>query len=165
MNHKYQRIGGMVLLIALCASVSYAQQQFTHTVTKANKNCNATCSVFDVPALNNNPAAVILITPIGNATSLNPHPIGAYYMYLKKWSVFNLDGAAITEGAKYDVQYFADSGPDRFVYMVPRQVHLSDIPYIDREGLNGNPNAQIRVFPTSRQRTTDVLGATGSGFP
>ena len=149
MNHKYKRIAGLVLLIALCASASYAQQQFTHTVTKANKNCNATCSVFDIPALNNNPAAVILITPIGNATSLNPHPIGAYYMYLKKWSVFNLDGAAITEGAKYDVQYFADSGPDRFVYMVPRQVHLSDIPYIDREGLNGNPNAQVRVFPTS----------------
>ena len=150
MKLDYKNLACALLLIALYASASYAQQQqFTHTVTKTNKNCNATCSVFDVPALNNNPAAVIFITPVGNAKSLNPHPIGAYYMYLKKWSVFNLDGAAITEGAKYNVQYFADSGPDRFVYMVPRQVHLSDIPYIDREGLNGNPNAQVRVFPTS----------------
>ncbi len=146
---SYNSIARVVLLIAFSVSSAYAQQQFTQTVTKANKNCNSTCSVIDLPALNNNPAAVIVITPIGNAASLNPHPIGAYYMYLKKWSVFNLDGAAITEGAKYDVQYFADSGPDRFVYMVPRQVHLSDIPYIDREGLNGNPNAQMRLFPTS----------------
>jgi len=142
-------IARIVLLIALSASVSYAQQQFTHTVTAANRNCNSVCSVFDIPELNNNPAAVVFITPIGNARGLNPHPIGAYYMYLKKWSVFNLDGVSIAEGAKYKVEYYVNSGPDRFVYTVPRQVHLSDIPYIDREGLNGNPNARLRVFPTS----------------
>jgi hypothetical protein len=149
MKLDYNHLAGVVLLIALSTSASYAQQQFTHTVTKANKNCNTVCSVLDIPELNNNPAAVILITPIGNAKDLNPHPIGAYYMYLKKWSIFNLDAVGITEGAKYKVEYYANSGPDRFVYMVPRQVRLSDIPYIDREGLNGNPNAQIRVFPTS----------------
>lgn len=149
MKHTYKNMGGLVLLIALTASSSYAQKQFIHTVTATNRNCNTVCSVLDIPELNNNPAAVIFITPGGNARDLNPHPIGAYYMYLKKWSIFNLDGASIAEGAKYKVEYYANSGPDRFVYMVPRQVHLSDIPYIDREGLNGNPNAQIRVFPTS----------------
>src|SRR5437763_10260802 len=121
MKLNYKSLAGVVLFTALSALASYAQQQFTHTVTKANKNCNATCSVLDIPELNNNPAAIILVTPVGNARTLNPHPIGAYYMYLKKWSIFNLDGAAITEGAKYDVQYFANSGADRFVFMVPRQ--------------------------------------------
>jgi hypothetical protein len=149
MKLDYHNIAGLVLLIALGTSASYAQQQFTHTVTAANRNCNTVCSVLDIPELNNNPAAVIFVTPVGNARDLNPHPIGAYYMYLKKWSIFNLDGVGISEGAKYKVEYFANSGPDRFVYTVPRQVHLSDIPYIDREGLNGNPNAQVRLFPTS----------------
>jgi len=142
-------IAGIVLSIVLGASATYAQQHFTHTVTAANRNCNSVCSVFDIPELNNNPAAVVFITPIGNARDRNPHPIGAYYMYLKKWSVFNLDGVSIAEGAKYKVEYYVNSGPDRFVYVVPRQVHLSDIPYIDHEGLNGNPNARLRVFPTS----------------
>jgi len=149
MKLSYKNVAGLILLTALTASASYAQQQFTHKVTATNRNCNTVCSVFDIPELNNNPAAVVFITPIGNARDLNPHPIGAYYMYLKKWSVFNLDGASIAEGAKYKVEYYVNSGPDRFVYIVPRQVHLSDIPYIDREGLNGNPNARPRVFPTS----------------
>jgi len=156
MKQTYRNIAGLSLLIALCASAGYSQQQFTQTVTAANRNCNSVCSVLDVPDLNNNPAAVIFVTPVGNARDLNPHPIGAYYMYLKKWSIFNLDGTAIPEGAKYKVEYYVNSGPDRFVYMVPRQVRLSDIPYIDREGLNGNPNAQIRVFPTS-SRTHGAL--------
>jgi len=149
MKLDYKNIAGIVLLIALSGSASYAQQQVTHTVTAANRNCNTVCSVLDIPELSNNPAAVILVTPIGNARDLNPHPVGAYYMYLKKWSILNLDGASIAEGAKYKVEYYASSGPDRFVYIVPRQVHLTDIPYMDREGLNGNPNAMIRVFPTS----------------
>ena len=119
MKLDYNNLAGIVLLIALSGSASYAQYQFTHTVTAANRNCNTVCSVFDIPELNNNPAAVIVVTPIGNARDLNPHPIGAYYMYLKKWSVFNLDGVSITEGAEYKVEYYASSGPDRFCVYGP----------------------------------------------
>jgi hypothetical protein len=84
MKVSSKNIASAGLLIVVSALATYAQQQFTQTVTSANKSCNATCTVLDIPALNNNPAAVIFVTPIGNATSLNPHPIGAYYMYLKK---------------------------------------------------------------------------------
>ena len=115
MKLDYNNIAGIVLLIALSTSASYAQQQFTHTVTATNRNCNTVCSVLDIPELNNNRAAVIFVTPVGKARDLNPHPIGAYYMYLKKWSIFNLDGAQINEGAKYKVEYYVNSGPDRFV--------------------------------------------------
>ena len=149
MKFSYRNIAGVVLLIALSASATYAQQQFTHTVTRLNKNCNATCSVLDVPELNNNPVAIILVTPVvESGMNLNPHPIGAYFMYLKKWSIINLDQTAIAEGARFKVQYFLNPGPDRFVYFVPRQVRQSDVPYIDHAGLNDNPNAQIRFFPT-----------------
>jgi hypothetical protein len=145
MKLNNRSIAGVVLLIALSASAAYAQQQFTHTVTKLNKSCNTTCTVLDVPELNNNPAAIILVTPIlANGMNLNPHPIGAYFMYLKKWSILNLDQTSIVEGAKFNVQYFVNPGPDRFVYIVPER----GSPCIDHAGLNDNPNAQIRLFPT-----------------
>src|ERR1035437_8026092 len=139
---------GLSILITSAASAAYAQQQFTQTVTTQIKNCNATCSVIDVPDLNSNPAAVIFVTPVlVNGTNLNPHPIGAYYMYLNKWSVFNLDGIALAVGAKFNVEYYVSPDSDHFVYVVPQRVHLTDVSYIDHLGLNNSPNAQIRAFP------------------
>ncbi len=60
MKLNNRNMAGVVLLIALSASAAYAQQQFTHTVTRLNKSCNTTCTVLDVPELNNNPAAISL---------------------------------------------------------------------------------------------------------
>src|SRR5690242_6685755 len=143
------RIYRMLLLIGLCVSSIAAQQQFIQTVTKQNTNCNSTCSVIDVPELNGNPSALMFITPTGNTRNRNPHPIAAYYMYLKKWSVFNMDSTTITEGSTFNVEWYADPDVDRFVYVVPQRVHTNDLAYIDREGLNFNPNAQLRIFPTT----------------
>jgi len=64
-------------------------------------------------------------------------------MYLKKWSIFNLDGKPIVEGAKFKVEYFSNQGPDRFVY-----VFQGGEPCIDHSGLTDNPDAQVRFFPT-----------------
>src|SRR3954451_15724149 len=138
------RIAGF-LLIVLYASAAYAQQQFTQTVTAQNKNCNATCSVIDIPELNNNPNAVLFITPSGGTS--NPHPIGAYYMYLNRWSVFNLDAAALPIGVSFKVEYYVNPDANHFVYSILPRVNTSDPAYIDKAGLNNNPNAQIRVFP------------------
>jgi hypothetical protein len=137
-----------MILVLFCLvgwnlSVSHAQQQLTQTVTNQNRNCNGTCSVIDVAELNNNPAAIIFITTVSG----NQHPIGAYYMYLNKWSVFNLDGTALTIGAKFNVEYFVNPDSSHFVYVVPPRVHATDLSYIDRVGLNSNPNAQIRILP------------------
>ena len=55
-----------------------------------------------------------MITPIlVNGGNLNPHPIGAYYMYMNKWSVFNVDAVQMNVGAKFKVEYHAEPGPDR----------------------------------------------------
>lgn len=140
-------LGLAILFIASATGV--AQQQIVQTVTKANKSCNSTCSVIDIPELNGNPAAIIFITPVGNSSDLNPHPIGAYFMYMKKWSVFNLDGVTITDGARFNVEYYAAPGPDRFAYTVPQRQKQGEPSYIDHVGLNFNPNAQVRVFPAS----------------
>src|SRR3982751_2286898 len=141
---------GLALFVLLSASAASAQQQIIHTVTAQNKSCNATCSVIDVPELNNNPIAIILITPVlVNGGNLNPHPIGAYYMYLNKWSVFNTDSVQMNVGAKFKIEYYSGPAADRFLYLVPQRLHITDISYIDHAGLNSNPNAQVRVFATS----------------
>jgi hypothetical protein len=135
----------LFFLIVMTATAAYAQQTFTQTVTKLNKSCNNGCSVIDVPELNNNPDAVILATPVlVNGVNPNPHPIGAYYMYLKKWSIFNLDNTPIAEGAKFKVEYYVKPDASKFVYVVPKGIDAC----IDNAGLNNNPDATIMAFPT-----------------
>jgi hypothetical protein len=137
----------LLIFILLTTLSSQAQQQLTQTVTAQNRNCNSGCSVIDVPELNNNPTAILFVTPISGGANQNPHPIGAYYMYLNKWSVYNLDGTAITLGTQFKVEYFVNPDSSHFAYVLPPRVHLSDPAYIDYPGINNNPNAQIRVFP------------------
>jgi hypothetical protein len=138
------------VLLLSTASAAYAQKQIIHTVTAQSKSCNTTCSVIDVPELNGNPIAIILITPIlVNGGNLNPHPIGAYYMYLNKWSVFNLDAVQMNVGAKFKIEYYPGPASDRFLYLVPQRVHITDVSYLDHAGLNSNPTAQVRVFPAN----------------
>jgi hypothetical protein len=138
-------------LFMLISGYSRAQQQFVQTVTAQNRSCNSTCSVIDIPELNNNPNALLFITPaLVNGTNLNPHLIGAYYMFQNKWSVSNVDGVAIPIGATFNVQYFVNPDAARFVYKVPQRVNAGDISYIDHPGLNNNPNAKIRSCPAFR---------------
>ena len=68
----------LIFLFTVTAANSFAQEQFTHTVTSRNKSCNSGCSVLDVPELNNNHAAIVFVTPVVvNGANLNPHSIGA----------------------------------------------------------------------------------------
>ncbi len=101
----WQKIN-LVATIMITGLASQAQQQFTQIVTTQNRNCNSVCSVLDIPALANNTAAIILATPVTtNGVNPNPHPFDAYYMYLNKWSIHNLDGTAIGVGALFKVEY------------------------------------------------------------
>jgi hypothetical protein len=137
---------GLFIFMTLTGSAAFAQQTFTQTVTAKNRSCNSTCTVLDIEE-SVNPTLIIFVTPVlVNGINLNPHPIGAYYMYQNKWSVFNLDGTAMTVGAKFNVEYYEKSDANHFVYAVAQQ---SSVSYIDHAGLNNNPNAQIQVFPTS----------------
>ena len=134
-------------MIAASAWVTNAQQRLIQTVTRDNQNCNAVCSVIDAPDLNGNPAAVVFVTPLGRTKDLNPHQIGAYFMYLKKWSVYNLDGTALPDGARFNVEYYPNPDNNHFVYIVPQGSAQYDKAYIDHDGLNLNPGATVSVLP------------------
>jgi len=137
----------LFVLFLLTASAAYAQQQFTHTVTAKNKYCNSACSMLDVAELNDNPSAVILVTPnVENSRNLNPRPIGVYYVpSSQKWSITTTDGTAIAEGASFDIVYYLKPDSNQFVFVIPQK--RGSIPCIDHPGLNANPDAEIRFSP------------------
>jgi hypothetical protein len=146
----FEIVSRFFILIVLTASAAYSQQQFVQTVTAANKYCNSTCSLMDNPGLNNNPLAIILVTPVlVNGVNLDPHPIGAYYVDGKKWSIMNADATTIPDGAKFNVEFYPNPNPNQFVYVIPKQ---GATPYISHPGLNGFPRAKIRFFPTQSPR-------------
>ena len=132
------------LLIALS---SQAQQQFIHTTTRANTSCNYDCTILDVPDLNDNPEAVILVTAIPERrVNLNPHPTGVYY-FKNKWSILNLDGKAIPEGVEFTVEYVARPDANHFKYIITREnLQRDGSSFIDHPALNNNPKAQFRFF-------------------
>jgi len=123
---------------------SHGQKQIIHTATKANNYCNGNCTTLDIPELNNNPAAIIWVTPIlEEGRSINTHAIGVYYTE-NKWRIFNWDQASMPVGAKFKVEY--STGPDqtRFKYIVTDDLLQKDgSAFIDNPVLNNNPDARF----------------------
>jgi type VI secretion system secreted protein Hcp len=146
---KQQFLYKKITLLAFIIStllIGQAQQQFTITSSRANNYCNGTCTLFDNPDLNNNPAAVIFITPVAvNGINLNPHPICAYYNG-KQWSVMNADNSTMPPGAQFSVQYYAKPDNGHFVHVVTKENLVKNISYINNPALNGNPKAQIQFI-------------------
>ena len=137
------------VLIIVTAINSYAQQQFTQIAGKANSYCNSTCTLLDIPELNKNPAAVVFATTlVEGGVNLNPHPIGVHFIN-DKWSIFNLDQAAMPAGSKFNVQYFAKPNPNyQFVHVVTKE-SLQDnntLSFIDHPMLNNNPEAKFQFI-------------------
>lgn len=138
----------LFILTILATTAANAQTEFTHTVTAKNKYCNAACSIMDIADLNDNPRAVILVTPL-EENGRNPHPVGVYYAAPKKWSIINTDGTAIAEGLKFKVEYYSRPDVNQFAYVIPGG---GATPCVDHAALNSNPNAQIRVTATQSPR-------------
>ena len=133
---------GSILIITL-AAISAFGQEFTLTTTAANTVSSK--SSIDMPSLTGNPLAIIVATPVGNTALLNPHPIGAWY-YSGKWNIFNSDHGVMPIGAKYQVQFFLQPGPNQFLHIVTQQNLGSEGSYIDNPALNGNPNVQFKIL-------------------
>lgn len=139
--------------LMLCISIngfsfnSQAQQQFIHVAGKSNNSCNGDCTLLDVPELNNNPSAIIFVTPIlSKGINLNPHPIGVYY-FKNQWLIFNLDQRAIPVNARFSVEYFTSPDPNHFQYSITQEDLQKDgAAFIDHPALNKKPNAQFRLF-------------------
>ena len=148
MKKQYQYLSMfLVTLLFIIALSSTAQKQFTHTATEANNSCNGNCTLLDIPELNNNPAAIIWVTPIlENGVNVNPHPIGVYFVE-KQWSIFNLDQTTILPGAKFNVNYVASSDSRFFQYPITQENMQKDgSALIDHPSLNDNPNVTFSFF-------------------
>jgi type VI secretion system Hcp family effector len=123
---------------------SHAQQQFIHTASKSNNSCNGDCSIMDVAQLNNNPEAIIWVTPvIEKGLNLNPHPIGVYY-FQDQWRIMNLDSRPIPPDAKFKVEYVATADEIHFQYSItPENIRKDGSAIIDHPALNNNPTVKF----------------------
>lgn len=137
------------VLIILTALNSFAQQRFVHTATKANNSCNYDCTTLDNPDLDNNPSAIIWVTPqLEKEVNLNPHPIGVYY-FKNKWSIFNMDQKPIPEGSKFNVQYSAKPDATHFKYSIANEnIRKDGSAYIDHAALENKPTIKFHLFPS-----------------
>lgn len=116
--------------------------------------------MLDIYGLNDNPAAILFVSPVSaKGTPLNQHPIGAYY-FKTKWHIFNLDGRPVTVGAQFTVNYFSAPDARHFQYSFTRANILADgTALIDHPSLNNNPSAKFSTFlswdPNSQGSTTN----------
>lgn len=132
----------MVAFTILISLSIYAQE---FTLTTSNANVSGFRALMNVPALANNPLAIILVTPLGSTATLNPHPIGAYYNEAK-WCIMNLDQVAMIPGLSFKVQYWLAAGPTQFMHQLSVQNIGTDGSYIDNPALNNKPAAVFKIF-------------------
>ncbi len=136
----------LFILSAITILSAKAQQQFIQVADKKNSYCNSTCTLLDIPDLNKNSAAVVFATAlIEGGVNLNPHPIGVHFIN-DKWSIFNLDQAAMPAGSKFNVQYFAKPDPNyQFVHVVTKEnlQENNTRSFINNPTLNNNPKAKF----------------------
>jgi hypothetical protein len=129
------------------AAASVPGARFVHTATAANTSGNHT--YIDHPLTNDNPDAIVLVTPNWNpggvGSTYNDHPIGVYYSTgEKKWAVFNQDLASMPTGAAFNVLIPA-TGAEAFVHSATAANITSNWTTIDHPLTNGNPNAIVLV--------------------
>ncbi len=148
MKKRFQYLKIFTLVFILIPALSSnAQKQFTVTATKENNYCNSTCTTLDNADLNNNPAAIIWVTPVlKDGRNLNPHSIGVYY-FENKWRIFNWDQKPMPPGAEFKVEYVISADQNHFKYIVNNDILQPDgSALIDHPALNNNPNAQFKYL-------------------
>jgi hypothetical protein len=129
------------------AAASVPGARFVHTATADNTSGNHT--YIDHPLTNDNPDAIVLVTPNWNpggvGSTYNDHPIGVYYSTGEnKWAVFNQDFASMPTGAAFNV-LIPTTGAAAFVHSATAANITSNWTTIDHPLTNDNPNAIVLV--------------------
>ena len=123
---------------------------FVHKATSANSSGHVTR--IDHPLSNNDPNAIVFITPNRNPGGVggtyNNHNIGVYYegSPINKWSIFNQDIATMPNDAAFNVLI---PHPDAsvFVHKATAANTSGHITTIDYPLTNNKPNAILLVTP------------------
>jgi len=123
---------------------------FVHTASAGNTECvSSQCTRIDNPLSNNNPNAILLVTPNWNPGGTggvpDNHPIGVYYRGTK-WDIFNQDLAAMPDGASFNVMILSP-GPGVFVHKATAGNTVGDHTNTDSPLSNSDPNAIVFATP------------------
>ncbi len=121
---------------------------FVHTATAGNISGHITS--IDHPLTNNNPNAIVFVTPNWNpggssSGTYNNHNIGVYYA-AGKWRIFNQDLATMPTGAAFNVLVLVPRS-DVFVHTATSANSNSNVTNIDHPLSNNDPNAIVFVTP------------------
>lgn len=131
--------------------VDLINHQFVHTVTAANSTNNYT--ELDDPLINNDPNAIVLVTPRYNPTGTvrlySAQSIGVFYNGLTgKWVVFNQDESkSMVQGANFNIFIPLEDDPSVFVHSATAANSNGNYTEIDHPQLNDNPEAVLHITP------------------
>jgi hypothetical protein len=121
---------------------------FIHTATAGNSAGDWTD--LNYPAANNNPNALLLVTPNwnpgGSGGTYNNHPIGVWY-HSGKWAIFNQDLTAIPTGASFNVMVLSTGTGQAFVHVATASNSAGNYTDISNRITNSHPDAIVFVTP------------------
>ncbi|HSU26886.1 MAG TPA: hypothetical protein VLJ68_00770, partial [Chitinophagaceae bacterium] len=133
-------------LILLTAFSGITQGSITHTANKDNRSGNGDCSQLDIPQILGNPAALLFISQKEQGS--NQHPISAFY-FKTRWNVMNLDQAGISDGSRFEVEYFITPDNDHFQYVIKREdIRKDGSAILNHPALNDHPDSKFEIFHT-----------------
>ena len=126
------------------ASKPAESSTFVHRATPENSRGDYT--YLDDPALNGDPNAVVLASPIearGGGEDYD-HNVGVWFEPgARKWAIFNQDRAPVPDGATFQVVIPAE--PERFVHRATPENASESGTYLDNSLVNGKPDAALSV--------------------
>lgn len=128
-----------------------ASNVYTHTATSSNSAGDST--YLDNIYTNNNPYALVWVTPNWNPGGLggvyNNHNIGVWYDgYRGKWAIFNQDGTPIPNGASFNIVNESSSYyPHYFVQTATSSNISGDSMFLNVSSINGVNGHKLLVTP------------------
>jgi hypothetical protein len=166
MNRRTTLSWAASLLCALAPAFAAAQPAtavFVHRTTPAN--WRGTATLIDHPLANNNPSAIVFVTPnasplgVTGASSPNPMAVG-FHAGSQRWSIIDEAGFPIAMGASFNVRVsaytsFTSSGRRHRATSANTFHNFTDI---DDPAINNNPNAVVVVT-----RALGLPGDPGNG--
>src|SRR5215831_1514604 len=125
---------------------------YVHVSTTVNTAHNYT--ELDNPVTNNDPNAVVFVTPTWNpggvtAAAFDYHQVGVYWQSGNhRWAIFNEDSAPMPAGAAFNVYALPAAGGGIFVHQATTANSAGDFTNIDSAYSNGRPAQQLIVTPS-----------------
>lgn len=143
---------------------------FVQRATTTNSSRNFT--FLNDPLANNNPNAVIFVTPNWNPngvyTGIDNHQVGVWYdTHLLRgnggaWTIFNEDGSPMPIGVSFNVEVLPGTDINTYVQTATDANTSGYIMYINNPNLNGLPQAPLLVTQNANPGGTG--GILGGGI-